>query len=220
MSKNLVLYSTIVGGFYAQTDELNAAIAQARQAVGDDVWKRGFSENDPQGATLAAKGAFAKHDIKPIAVKGKLTHVGFVENRDASGNLYPKVRVGLQNGEDELLLSIDLKSDVAQRLIPKLDNCMPGLGIEISAWPTMVERAGRTFVNHAVSMKDEEGVQVPANSEFSANVKKLTDGVEPALRAAGISDPKVIAAAKVNKRVDEHKALLLEIASRFETVPA
>lgn len=213
--KSLILYSTIVGGFYAQSDELDTAINAARAHVGDDTWKRGYSGSDSAGATVAANWYLKEAGIAPVQFEGELTHVGFVENRDASGNSYPKLRVGVQCMDDQFLLSLDLKGDVAQRLVVKLDNCNPGDYVRISAWPTFVERGGRTFVNHAASMKDGQSKEVPANTGFSAEVKKATDGVEATLKSAGISDKKVVATAKATKRIEAHRDLLLKIQARF-----
>lgn len=213
--KSLILYSTIVGGFFAQSDELEAALGAARARVGNDTWKRGFSGSDPSGATVAANWEFAEAGIKPVAFEGEIIHVGFVENRDGSGNTYPKLRVGVQNLDDQFLLSLDMKGDVAQRLVVKLDNCQPGDYVRISAWPTFVERGGRQYVNHAASMKDGEGKEIPANSTFSAEVKLDTESVEKVLRSAGITDSKVVATAKATKRISAHKDLLLKIQARF-----
>lgn len=213
--KSLILYSTIVGGFFPQSDALEAAVTAARMDVGDDVWKRGYSGSNRDGATVAANARLKEARITPMQFEGELLHVGFVENRDNSGNSYPKLRVGVQNLDDQFLLSLDLKSDVAQRLLVKLDNCQPGEYVRISAWPTVVERDGRKFVNHAASMKDADGKEIPANSTFSGEVKKITDGVDSALRAAGIADKKVVATAKATKRIEAHKDLLLKIQTRF-----
>ena len=190
-------------------------MATARDAVGDDTWKRGFSGGDPKGATAAANKELKKAGIQPMALEGELVHVGFVSNRDDAGNVYPKLRVGLQCLDDQFLLSLDLKGDVAQRLLVKLDNCSPGDYVRISAWAAPVVRSGRTFVNHAASMKDGEGKEIPANSSFSAEVKKKTEAVEATLRGAGITDQKVIATAKAAKRIDALKELLQTIEYRF-----
>ena len=218
--KSLILYSTIVGGFFAQSDELAAAIDRARARVGDDVWKRGFSGSDSYGATVAANWDLNEAGIKPVTFEGELTHVGFVENSDASGNKYPKLRIGVQSMDDQFLLSLDMKGDVAQRLVVKLDNCNPGDYVRISAWPTVVERDGRQYVNHAASIKDSDGKEVPANSGFSASVKSQTEKVESALQAAGITDKRVVSTAKTNKRIEAHKELLLQIQTRFAEAKA
>ena len=156
-----------------------------------------------------------KAGIKAIPLEGDLVYVAFVENKDDAGNRYPKLRVGMEYLEDQYMLSLDIKSDVAQRLIVKLDNCQPGEYVRLSAWPTMVVKGNRTFINHALSMKNAEGKEVPANTTFSAGVKQQTEGVAATLRAAGIMDEKVIATAKATKRVDAHKELLQAIESRF-----
>jgi hypothetical protein len=218
--KSLILYSTIVGGFFVQNDALEAAINRARARVGADVWKRGFSGNDPHGATVAANWELKEAGIAPLQFEGELVHVGFVENRDNSGNTYPKLRVGVQSMDDQFLLSLDLKGDVAQRLVVKLDNCSPGDYVRVSAWPTFVDRGNRKFVNHAASMKNADGKEIPANASFSAEVKKQTEAVEGTLTVAGITDKKVIATAKATKRIDAHKTLLLQIQARFVSANA
>ena len=218
--KSLVLYSTIVGGFFAKTDALAAAIEAARRRVGDDIWKRGYSGSDPAGATVAANWELKEAGISALEFEGELIHVGFVENQDNSGNIYPKLRVGVQNLDDEFLLSLDLKGDVAQRLVVKLDNCEFGDYVRISAWPTFVERGGRKYVNHAASIKGGDGQEVPANSSFSATVKSQTEAVAATLMSAGISDTKVIATAKTTKRIDAHKEWLWKIQARFAEAKA
>lgn len=218
--KSLILYSTIVGAFFAQTDELEAAVNAARDKVGSDTWKRGYSGSDPAGATVAATYELNAAGIKPVLFEGEIVHVGYVENRDNSGNTYPKLRVGVQNLDDQYLLSLDLKSDVAQRLVVKLDNCQPGEYVRISAWPTVVARGPRQFVNHAASMKNSEGTEIPANTTFSAEVKKQTESLAETLKNAGITDVKVVATAKVTKRISAHKDLLLTIQTRFAEAKA
>lgn len=213
--KSLVLYSTVVGGFYAQTDQLSAAVSAARTSVGEDTWKRGFSGADRGGATAAARKALREAGIEPVLVEGELVHVGFAENRDNAGNTYPKLRVGLQCMDEQLLLSLDLKGDVAQRLLVKLDNCHPGQYLRISAWPTVVTRGDRAFINHAASIKGADGQEISVNAEFSGQLKKLTDGVEATLVAAGITDKKVLATAKLLRRIEAHKDRLLRIQARF-----
>lgn len=218
--KHLILYSTIVGGFFAQTEALEAAIESARTEAGDEVWKRGYSGNNKGGATAICNTHLNNAGIQAVPVEGWLTFVGFVENRDHAGNSYPKLRVGIETElGDKFMLSLDLKSDVAQRLLVKLDNCVPNEFVAISAWPTVVERGGRKFVNHAVSMKDANGSEVPVNPEFSAQVKAETEKVAAALAAVGVTDKTVVAKAKANKRIECHKNLLLEIKDRFVAVP-
>lgn len=216
--KTLILYSTILGAFYAQSENMECAVRSARNEAGDDAWKRGFTGSTQGGATAIARKHFREYQIEPAVVEGEISYVGFVMNRDEAGNEYPKLRVGLVNpAGDQLMLSLDVKTDVAQRLIVKLDNCMPGQFIKISAWASPVERDGRTFINHAASVKDSNDKEIPANSVFSKTVKEVCDGVERTLRTAGISDKKVIATAKATKRIDEFKGMLLRIQNVFST---
>ena len=115
--KHLILYSTIVGGFFSQTESLEAAIQLARQEAGDETWKRGFSGNTRGGATAICDFHLHNAGITPVAVEGYLTFVGFVENRDSAGNSYPKLRIGIHTElGDQLMISLDLKTDVAQQI--------------------------------------------------------------------------------------------------------
>lgn len=213
--KSLVLYSTIVGGFYAHNENLEKAINIARSNVGDDVWKKGFSGKDTAGATMAALTEFKEAGIDPVHVEGELKKVSFVENKDNAGNTYPKLRVDIQNGDEDMVLSLDLKSDVAQRLIVKLDNCQPGDHVKLAAWASPVEKGDRTFINHAASIKNGAGEEVKANPNFSSGLKQQTEALENTLKSAGINDNKVINAAKTNKRIEAHKEKLLDIQTRF-----
>lgn len=213
---SLVLYSTIGGNFYTHNEGLEKAIDTAKTRVGDDTWKKGYSAAEPDGATVAIRAELKQAGIQPVEVEGVLTNVSFVENKDASGNTYPKLRVDVEKEDDKLVLSLDLKSDVAQRLLSKLDNCNPGDRVKISAWPSPVTKGDRTFINHAVSMKDNQGVEVPVNSNFSSHLKQQSDGIEASLKSAGIDDKKVINNAKTSKRIQEHKDLLLQIEERFK----
>jgi len=213
--KSLVLYSTIVGGFFASSEALDDAMQRARSRVGDDAWKRGFSANDPAGATVAASWELREAGIEPLLVEGELKLVGYIENTDNSGNVYPKLRVGLDALGSELLLSLDLKGDVAQRLVAKLSSCRPGSYVKISAWPTFVTRGDRQFVNHAVSMKTGNGSEIPVDASFSAEVKSLTESAESVLVAAGITDKKVLSTAKTAKRIEAHKNRILAMSHMF-----
>lgn len=214
--KSLVLYSTISGGFYKQSEELDQAIGKAKARVGDDVWKKGFSDTDPNGATAALKDELKAAGITPVQVEGKITNVSFVENKDAAGNVYPKLRTDIVKDDEQLIVSVDLKSDVAQRMITKLNNCKPGDDVRISAWPSPVEKGGRQYINHAVSIKDSTGTEVKTTPEFSETLKNATDGVEASLKAAGIQDKQVINTAKTSKRISEHKDMLLKIQDKFQ----
>lgn len=213
---SLVLYSTVVGGFYKQTDALEKAISTARSAAGDDVWKRGYSAADAAGATAIAKKELNQAGIDPVLLQGQLEYVKFAENKDASGNVYPKLQVGIKAEDQQMLVSLDLKGDVAQRLLAKLDNCKLGDQVKISAWPTTVDKEGRTFINHALSMKDGNGTEIPVNPAISAELKKQTDGVETALKSVGIDDKKAINAAKTTKRIAVNKELLQKLEARLK----
>ena len=212
----LVTYSTIDGNFHAYGDHLTDAVSRAKARVGDDVWKKGYSANDPNGATAAIRSELKNANIQPVAVEGTLLDVKYMENTDGAGNKHPKLRVDLQGEQDKLVVSLDLKSDVAQRIIAKLDNCKPGEHLKISAWASPVQRGDRQFINHAVSIKGADSQEIRVNPELSASIKQKVDSVETSLVAAGIQDKQVINNAKTSKRIAEHRELLGKIETRFQ----
>lgn len=216
MSKELVVYSTIVGDFFVNTPELGEAVGKARAKVGDDVWKKGFSADDPKGATAAAVAELKSAGIKPVRVEGTVNNVSYGENTDGSGNVYPKLKVDIQNNDRELLVSLDLKSDVAQRMIAKLDGVNSGDSVKISAWASPVEKGERTFINHAVSIKNQNGEEIKVNPAFSESVKSQTQALEANLKNVGVQDKSVINTARNTKRIEIHKAKLQDIEERFK----
>lgn len=92
---------------------------------------------------------------------------------------------------------------------------MPGMHIKISAWPQVVSRDGRDFINHAASIKDDDGNEVPVNAAFNVSLKKETDAIADSLNKMGISDKKTITAAKINKRVDCSRDFVIKMSERF-----
>lgn len=190
----------------------------ARNEAGEDVWKRGYSGSNRGGATALLRYHLDQAGIAPLAMEGVLSYVGYRENIDGNGNVHPKLRIGLQADNNDLYtISLDMKSDVAQRLIVKLDNCLPGEWVRISAWVSPVKRDDRTFINHAASIKDANGKEIAGNVNFSTKVKEECSKVEDALRVVGVNDKQVIAKAKANKRVECHKELLFKIRAVFST---
>jgi hypothetical protein len=219
--KFLIIYNTILGGFYVQSDQFDDAMKSARESVGDIVWKKGFSGKDRDGATVAANKAISQSGIEPVLFEGQLTAIHYTQNRDASGNLYPKLRVGVRSGEDDLMLSLDIKSDVAQRLIVKLYHSLPSEFVRISAWPTFVERNGRRFVNHAASVKNFDAQELPINPKIPEKIKEQIQQLESTMISAGLaSDKRMLATAKTNKRIELHKKLLQVIEGRFAACDA
>lgn len=214
MSK-LIVYSPVVGGFLREDAQTKAVLAQAKQDAGETIWKRSYSGDVVGGATQIAKTLLKAAGIPMIEVVGVLSKVSYRENVDASKNVHAKVHVAI-DGAEKMLVSIDLGTDVGMRLVQKLANCALGEVVKITAWPSPVERNGRQFVNHAVSVKDESGQEVPALEGFFTQIAKETEVVAQQMKSMGLA-PAIIDQAKATKRVQAHKELLEKICARNET---
>jgi hypothetical protein len=216
MSKSLVVYSTVIGEFLFSSPELTNAMSTAIGKVGEDVWKKGFSANRPDGATVTAISELKAAGLAPVDVSGIVKDISYGENVDGAGKKYPKLRVNLTQGENELFVSLDLKSEVAQRMIAKLGSVNQGDFLKVSAWASPVERGGRTFINHAVSIKDSNGAEVRVDPEFSGSIKSQIQKLEGDLQGMGVSDKIVINTAKTAKRMEIHKNKLSDIEARLK----
>lgn len=203
MSK-LCVYDPIYGAFFKKTAEYDSIRAGVRSAIGEETFKRGYSDLDPSGATKALGDAFFKANIKPVTPTGIISSVGYTETDDGAGNQYKKVRISLA-GEEELLLSIDIGTDVAKRLIAKLINYQPNEPVKISAWAILESKNGRTFINHSVSVKTLSGVEVPAKQGLFAIAKTNAEDI---INAASITDKKVIDSLK---KSEQNKLFLQEL---------
>lgn len=215
MSK-LIVYSPVVGGFLREDAKTKAALAQAKQDAGETIWKRSFSGDLVGGATQIAKTLLKAAGIPMIEVVGVLSKVSYRENVDASKNVHAKVHVAI-DGAEKILVSIDLGTDVGMRLVQKLANCTPGQVVQIAAWPSPVERNGRQFVNHAVSVKNGSGEEIPSLEGFFTKIAKETELVTEQMKAMGLA-PAIIDQAKATKRVQAHKELLESISAQFEAL--
>lgn len=210
-------HNPVVGGFVPTGKnevEINAALDGARTEVGEPNWKRGNTGNLPNGATAIARAKLEAIGFVPQPLIGKLSKIGMEETRDGSGNVYTKLRVRI-DGDAGGMLSLDVSSEVAQRLIQKLDQVTPGSDITINAFATQVVRNGREFVNHVASVKDVNGVEVKSAGGFWDKAQAAANAAADALTSMGISDKKLLNTAKATKKVEAHRDLLLEIVKRY-----
>lgn len=213
----LIIYDPVYGAFFRKTDDLDRVRNQVKKVVGENTFKAGFSAGNIGGATVALKNAYQLNGIEALVPEGKVTDIGFVETRDGSGNVYQKVRVAIK-GEDDILLSIDLSTDVAKRLIAKLLNYYPGETVKITAWPILESKSGRTFVNHSVSVKTVFGEELPAAPGLFAKAKASAEAVIKSLVVSGVGDPQVFGAIKKGEQIKVFKDALDRCSERMLSV--
>lgn len=217
-----LIYNPVVGGFIPggpDAAKVQPILDAARAQVGEADWKRGNTLNRPGGATVIVLSMLAEAGIKPIRPSGRLKAVSYAETKDAAGNTYQKVRVCLANeGESDIMVSVDVGSEVGERLIQKLAGVDPQAAVTISAFPVPAED-GRPYVNHVVSVK-VAGIEVANRKGIYEAVKSKATQVRDALASAGVTDPKAVKAAVTNARKAEslqrHTDLAKEIEQRFK----
>ena len=211
MSK-LVIYDPVFGAFFKKTQEFDLARALVRTELGDNLFKMGFSGDSEFGATRALRAAFKEKGIEAVIPEGVIREIAYLETADAQGNEYKKLRL-LMSGTEDLIVSLDLGTDVAKRLIAKLNNYMPETVVKISAWALLEEKEGTFYVNHSVSLKTSGGVEVPAMQGLFAQAKANAENI---ISAAGIKDRKVIDALKKSEQNKLFLHLLHEASKRVK----
>ncbi|RBL99110.1 hypothetical protein C3R74_11355 [Acidithiobacillus ferridurans] len=208
-------HNTIVSGFVLVNDPATtAALAEARGEIGEAGWKAGYTEEKCK----IARAALKKHEA-PFLTKlsGSLSGVFTPQTKDNQGNVFQKVRVFLNNGQDSTVLSLDLGTEFCERLLPKLEAAVKdngiGVTIAISCFPTSVERGGRTFVNHVASVKTD-GQEVKAESHFRRAQDACTAAVA-ALEKAGVKAKAALDATRKAAKEEYFLALAGEVAALF-----
>lgn len=200
MATRMMERNNVADGFVkVQDPDTRMALNMARKEVGEPVWKQGYSPESKETARRILKEQGVRYEEK---LTGKLVGVQVGETQ-ANGETKKKLRVTLDDGRDKTILSADLSSEFAQRLVAKLDTAIsehPGEVVTIGGFASPVERDGRTFVNHVATMKDAEGQEVTANPEHNAKAAELVKAAQKPLLDAGMSDKKILGQLADNAR--------------------
>ena len=194
MPVRMMQRNNLVNGFVTVNDEpTQKALDQAKAEIGDAAWKQGHTPDTERVARAALKAQGARYET---TLSGKLTEVSMAETK-ANGETFRKLRVTLENGEDKTILSADLGSEFAQRLIAKLDRATQehaGQEVTIGGFAEAVEREGshpgesKTFTNHVATLKDAQGQEIPVvPGHFERAQERIAQAQEP-LRQAGMGD--------------------------------
>lgn len=192
MPVRMMQRNNLANGFIPVGDEkTNEALAQAKAELGDAVWKQGYSKESEKVVRDALKAHGVRYETE---LSGKLTGVDLAETQ-ANGSTFKKLRVTLENGADKTILSADLDSEFAQRLIAKLDNAIEknaGQQVTIGGFAEVVERDGKTFSNHVATMKDAQKQEITAaKGHFEQAQERVAKAQEP-MRQAGMGENKEV----------------------------
>ncbi|MBU2774493.1 hypothetical protein HMI48_11630 [Acidithiobacillus ferrooxidans] len=194
MPVRMMQRNNLVNGFVTVNDEpTQKALDQAKAEIGDATWKQGHTPDTERVARAALKAQGARYET---ILSGKLTEVSMAETK-ANGETFRKLRVTLENGEDKTILSADLGSEFAQRLIAKLDRATQehaGQVVTIGGFAEAVVREGshpgesKTFTNHVATLKDAQGQEIPVvPGHFERAQERIAQAQEPLLQA-GMGD--------------------------------
>lgn len=221
----LMQYHTVAGMLLPINNTvINAALERAKAAVGEATWKTGYSGSKKGGGTMAARSELELLGKKPSALCGRLTSVKCASTGDGAGNAYQKVRVRFEiEGSEDVIVSLDVDSEMAQRLTQKLMNVEPGTSVTFNPFSTIVNKGGRDYANHVASLKNEHGREIEAPPNLWTQAQQLADDAENALKALNITDKKTINKTKATKKAEFHFKLLQDtICPRFAdaTMPA
>jgi hypothetical protein len=188
----MVQRNNLANAFVKVNDEATTkALAQAKAQIGDAAWKQGHTPEAEKIVRAALKERGASYETQ---LSGKLTRVSLAET-EANGAKFQKLRVTLENDGGKTILSADLGSEFAQRLIAKLDRAtqeQPGQTVTIGSFAETVERDGKSFVNHVATLKNADGKEIQAMpGHFERAKEAITKAQEP-LIASGVGGNKAI----------------------------
>jgi hypothetical protein len=190
----MLIHNTVVGAFIANNEETKRFMASVKAEAGDS-WKSGY---DPDRAkTLVAKLKAANLFYR-YKLQGKIL---WVETRETTsqGGTHRKVWIAIGAEDKYDILSLDIGTELCERLLPKLGAAVatldPATEVSLSAFPIQEERNGQMFWNFQPSLKSGD-VEIKASKpHFQLANEKVKAAIE-GLKTAGITDPNVIKATR------------------------
>ena len=192
MATRMMQRNNLADAFVLVNDEqTNAALKAAREQIGDAEWKKGYSPENKAIVRDALKEHGARYEQ---ALKGNLVGAEVAETQ-ANGETFRKLRVTLENEAGRTILSADMSSEFAQRLITKLDTATrehAGGEVSIGAFAKQTERDDRTFVDHVATMKGPDGQEVPATPGHFEKARERVEAAQKPMLDAGMKDRKIL----------------------------
>jgi len=213
MSMKLMQRNNLANAFLLVNDEnTDRALQKAKEEVGDAAWKQGHSKETEKVVREALKQEGVRYETE---ITGKLAGVELATT-EANGAEFQKLRVKLDNGKDRAVLTADLSSEFAQRLITKLEAAQPGQTVTIGGFAEAVERDGKSFVNHVATLKDEHKQEIKAVPGHFEKSREAIDKAQAGLRAAGLDKDKATMSKVAKSAREQYFAEVVQgIADRF-----
>lgn len=220
-TNKMVQYHGTLGMFIQAGDQAtDAAVIQARNAVGEQAWKGGFADpkEHPEGATAVGRGILAQAGVPMWAsVVGRVAKI-LVGKTNHAGGQSDKLRVFLDKDEGPgIVISQDIKTEFAHKLLHKLEGVQPNDLVTIQAWGESVTKNGRTFGNHNCSVKTADGQEVPVQTQhFAIVANKGKEFVESVQKMGMCKTTKDQNAAKKQVLETYHLELAQALVTRFD----
>ncbi|MDO8728598.1 MAG: hypothetical protein Q7K26_01755 [bacterium] len=231
---NYVGFSSFLGSLTLETAANKKAYADAKALVGEAVVKKSFSGLGTDSATAKARKHLKEAKV-PVgfSISGKLKNVFYRENEDpATKNKYENLRVFLQDEvggvKENTILTLDMGSDLAQKLIQKLEYAIPGEEVEIGAWSSLEANPkdpdGPLYAKHNVSVKQNGlEVKVAEGVKHYDVVKVLVDEKYAKLEGADFKraeNKEMFAKARKSVGISYFKEILGRIEAHYKTTAA
>jgi hypothetical protein len=227
---NFVGFSSFLGSLTLETPENKKAYADAKALVGEAVVKKSFSGLGAESATAKARKHLKEAKV-PVgfSISGKLKNIFYRENEDpATKNKYENLRVVLQDDigdvKENTILTLDMGSDLAQKLIQKLEYAVPGEEVEIGAWSSLEANPkdpdGQLYAKHNVSVKQNGlEVKVAEGVKHYDAVKVLVDEKYAKLEGADFKraeNKEMFAKARKSVGISYFKEILGRIEAHYK----
>lgn len=182
----LMEFNTLADAFLPVKDEAtDKAMGEAKKAIGDAEWKKGFSKEKRDQVRAILKENGARYETN---LSGKLMGVEHAETQ-GGGLTFNKLRVVLESDQGKTTLSTDMKSEFAQRLIAKLDTATKehaGADVTVGGFASEKEKDGRTFVDHVATLKGPDSQEIKAAEGHFEKARDLAAAAQEPLKAQGM----------------------------------
>ena len=210
--KNLLAAFTLESAKDAPTRAADTAI---KAKLGDKA-KQGWSQETQD----VARGEYTAAGAEFFTVlTGEMKNVQLSQTSDGK-TVHQKLWITLGHNGTDIIISLDRDTELAQRLLCKLVNVVPGTVVTLETFAEKVARGGRTFVNHAPKLKTD-GKEIPAEpGHFAAAAEKARTAVEtlrPSLVAAGLGgNPDEMKKMLERTRIGAKNTYFAALAERVE----
>lgn len=216
-----VNYSATLGMLFLASKENLAALNECKAFIGPEDWKKGFTGmEDFESTTAKARKFMSDRGVRSGSVSGFITKIEAHEHKDGSQvNHY--LRLSLNDLEGAATnVSLDMSNDGTQHLIRKLAVVHPGEFVDFSVFAMLSKpsASGKRYGNHYA--KVDAGVHPGALQKVEGidirnELIPAQENAKNQCADAGLTDVKLVNAAKDNASLKYHLKLVAEMEARL-----